>query len=241
MKKIILILIFTVTYPIYSQNFSGIVTYKFEHNLVIKTDTLKNEKVKSLIYKLLDNRKDNKTHFNLAFNKDMSSFKYYEKMGIENNSLNLLEIVAKSIGTVYTIHKKNHTLTNLPYSNILIDDSFSIFKWKLTQETKKIGDYMCYKATGVNKRIQKNDEYKSIEVIAWYTPEIPIRFGPSRYGGLPGLILELEENNAFKFSATKIKFKKRVKIFLPKLKKIKRDEFNKIYLKDYLKNLRLRG
>jgi GLPGLI family protein len=29
------------------------------------------------------------------------------------------------------------------------------------------------------------------EIEAWYTPEVPVRHGPSEYWGLPGLILEL--------------------------------------------------
>ena len=32
---------------------------------------------------------------------------------------------------------------------------------------------------------------KTIEVTAWYTPEIPINQGPADYWGLPGLILEV--------------------------------------------------
>ena len=32
---------------------------------------------------------------------------------------------------------------------------------------------------------------KTIEVVAWYTPQIPINQGPDDYWGLPGLILEI--------------------------------------------------
>ncbi len=32
---------------------------------------------------------------------------------------------------------------------------------------------------------------KTIEVVAWYTPQIPINQGPGEYWGLPGLILEI--------------------------------------------------
>jgi len=33
---------------------------------------------------------------------------------------------------------------------------------------------------------------KEIEIIAWYTPQIPVPQGPGEYFGLPGLILEIQ-------------------------------------------------
>jgi len=32
---------------------------------------------------------------------------------------------------------------------------------------------------------------KTIDIVAWYTPQIPVSHGPGEFGGLPGLILEL--------------------------------------------------
>ena len=32
---------------------------------------------------------------------------------------------------------------------------------------------------------------KEVEVVAWYTPQIPVNQGPGEYWGLPGLILEV--------------------------------------------------
>ena len=41
---------------------------------------------------------------------------------------------------------------------------------------------------------------RKVNVVAWFTPEIPIATGPSWYGGLPGLILEIvEKNNCFMY------------------------------------------
>ena len=36
-----------------------------------------------------------------------------------------------------------------------------------------------------------NSQTDITEIEAWYTPEVPVRHGPSEYWGLPGLILEL--------------------------------------------------
>jgi GLPGLI family protein len=37
------------------------------------------------------------------------------------------------------------------------------------------------------------EEPKDKIITAWYTPEIPVSFGPNNYWGLPGLILEINE------------------------------------------------
>ena len=38
------------------------------------------------------------------------------------------------------------------------------------------------------------EEPKDKTIVAWYTPEIPVSFGPNNYWGLPGLILEINED-----------------------------------------------
>ena len=55
------------------------------------------------------------------------------------------------------------------------------FKWNLSNETKKIGSFLCYKATTT---------FRGRHYIAWYSPDIPLSFGPWKLQGLPGLILE---------------------------------------------------
>lgn len=92
----------------------------------------------------------------------------------------------------------------------LITDSIPSFEWKMTGESKKIGQYTCFKAEGtkikygldVNFRRSRpgeenqetQEEKKNIvDVVVWYTPQIPVSQGPSDYWGLPGLILEVNE------------------------------------------------
>ncbi|MGS2737722.1 GLPGLI family protein [Sinomicrobium sp. M5D2P17] len=68
---------------------------------------------------------------------------------------------------------------------------FEQYQWEITKETKKIGDYLCYKAEAL---VEGEDLIKATKkmnkMIAWFTPEIPVSFGPKGIDGLPGLVLE---------------------------------------------------
>lgn len=68
----------------------------------------------------------------------------------------------------------------------LIEDNTFEFNWVLLNEKKKIGNWLAYKAL-VN--------FRGREWIIWYTPDIPISFGPWKFEGLPGLIIEAQEAN----------------------------------------------
>ena len=64
-------------------------------------------------------------------------------------------------------------------------DSVPSLEWKFSdEETDSIMGYDCRKATV---------EFAGRNYTAWFTPEIPLPFGPYKFGGLPGLILKLED------------------------------------------------
>lgn len=64
-------------------------------------------------------------------------------------------------------------------------DSVPSLEWSFNdEETNSIIGYDCRKATV---------EFAGRSYIAWFTPEIPLPFGPYKFGGLPGLILKLED------------------------------------------------
>ncbi len=63
--------------------------------------------------------------------------------------------------------------------------------WKLEKERKTISGYSCFKASA--KKASKNAEFQ--DVIAWYTPELPLSYGPLHYNGLPGLVVQLETHS----------------------------------------------
>lgn len=75
---------------------------------------------------------------------------------------------------------------------IVLKDSIS-YEWNLLSDAKTILGYNCYAATA---------EIRGREYIAWYTPEIPISYGPWKLKGLPGLILEAYTiDESYRFTA----------------------------------------
>ena len=77
-------------------------------------------------------------------------------------------------------------------------------KWKISKEPRFILGYECYKATSVDKIKNPKGEFE-FTVTVWFCPDLPSFFGPASYFGLPGLILELD-NEKIKLTATKIIF-----------------------------------
>ncbi len=60
-----------------------------------------------------------------------------------------------------------------------------VIKWKLIPEKKDFLGYTCQKAEAV---------FRGRMYTAWFTPEIPLKEGPGKFGGLPGLILQLSDS-----------------------------------------------
>lgn len=124
----------------------------------------------------------------------------------------------------------------------VITDSIRKLNWKLTGETKSILNHNCQKAIaqriGVrmtmnmdNGKMERKEVADTSNIIAWFTPDIPVAAGPSEFQGqLPGLILEMDVNNGRqKFLATEISPKADIaSIKEPqKGKRLTREEFRK--------------
>ena len=124
----------------------------------------------------------------------------------------------------------------------IVADSIRKMNWKLAGETKTILGYNCMKATSQqtqqnmrmnmdNGKTTREAVTDTLNIVAWFTNEIPGSFGPDSYQGqLPGTILEIDVNNGrTNFKAITVSEKTDVaKIKEPtKGKKMTPDEFNK--------------
>ena len=103
--------------------------------------------------------------------------------------------------------------------------------WKITQETKEIMGYKCYKAIGEKVVVNSAGTFKN-DIIAWFCPQLPYQFGPMGYGKLPGLIFELQTKYAL-FGLKTILLKAELPVCEPNMNRIfiSPAEFEKTVLK----------
>lgn len=204
--KIIVFFIFFITEINYSQHpISGVVEYTIESVTPIDSIRLSTQNDS----KIAQNDKEKfieliskPAYFVLEFNSYESSYKNNEIV-MQSDEDKKIKVSALQIfgggnncNFYSNIENKITEVQFQPFGEQLIV-SCNFPEWEITDETKYIDKYKCYKAYIFFKgKLNKKDEI-------WFTPEIPFQFGPNKYVGLPGLVLEVNMGK-IRFIATKI-------------------------------------
>lgn len=237
--SIIIIILFAN--PGFSQKITGQAFYTSMYKAEkteLTTKQKENPRIKELAEQLNQAFTDD---FVLEFTQDESVFKKQPKLKKPNPTTEGKITISRSMmgdeEILYKNLRTNNFLNNKEvYGKLfLIQDTIKTYEWQLSKETKTIGEYICFKATYVPMSEETDDnliEDGKIkkEIIAWYTPQIPVKNGPMEYGGLPGLILEVQDGNQ-KLLCSKIVLNpvEKLRIKKPnKGKKVTKQEFNSI-------------
>ena len=253
MKKIIIAVTLLLSATSFAQDFQGMAVYESKTSTAdFKARMDSNKEMTPEMRKMFEERMKSmfEKTFILNFDKNTSIYKEQEKLeapGTQNGGMRVMSSFMGGGGTHYkNIKEKSFTIDKeMMGKEFLIQDSLPKLDWKLGQETKEIGGYMCFKATAMQKasqsdfrnfKLKKEEDKKKdvastekpkttgmmadgeipkeIEVVAWYTPEIPVSNGPENYFGLPGLILEVSAGKTILLCskvAINIKDKKEIK------------------------------
>ncbi len=153
----------------------------------------------------------NLLEFEFIYENKRSLFKIIDKM--ESHSKQDYKITSIIYGG-NLIHFRDNSipekLFNVNYKgqslNVIIDLKDS--EWQISNESKYIGKFKCYKAITVIKKEDKGrNTVKILNPIVWFTPDLPTSFGPFGLDGLPGLIIEGTIDGKAYFYADKVSLK----------------------------------
>ncbi len=254
-----LFLLFAVALNVNAQNISGVATYQTKTSIDLKMESKEitpemQQQIQSMLKKQFE-----KT-YTLTFNATESVYQEEQSLDAAGASGGFSMIMGSFTGGKRYKNIQNNQYkeeTEFFGKPFLIEDELQDIEWELVNESKQIGQYVVFKAIATQKidslefteYERKNEEEKNEsdtivspidelklpkekKIIAWYTPQIPIKTGPDEYWGLPGLILELQSGKTTMLcSKIILNSKEPVEIDVPKKgKSVSRDEYKKIMM-----------
>lgn len=262
----------------HAQDFQGRATYesKTQVNMDFNGRQIPEDRKKEIMERI---KKANERTFVLTFDQTESIYEEVEKLeqpGGGGGRGMRFGAMGSAGGDLYkSIKDQRYLIKNELFGKIfLIEDQLEQLEWKMESDTKQIGKYTAFKATATktvkrpnmravfgrrnregreNNENQDNDQEafveKEVQIVAWYTPEIPINQGPSSYWGLPGLILAVsDDTTTIICSEITLNPKEKVTIKAPnKGKKVTQEEYDEISrekmkeMRDNFRNNRNRG
>jgi GLPGLI family protein len=212
-KKFIMALF--ITGSVFAQDFSGRATYKTHRKSSFELDSTTiaanpgiQEQMEAQMRKMFQ-----KT-FTLDFTKSESMYKEEQELDAPKGpSANggVMVMMMDGNGSSDILYKnisenRMANKTELMGKVFLIKDNLEAYDWKLTGEAKNIGNYTCYKAVYekeeediqidmIDGEVKEEKVTKKRTLVVWYTTDVPVSNGPNNYGGLPGLILEVNDGD----------------------------------------------
>ena len=204
-----------ITGSMFAQDFSGRATYRTHQKSSFELDSTTMAAIPGIQEQMeAQMRKMFQKTFTLDFTKSESMYKEEQELDAPkgpsaNGGVMVMvmggngssDILYKNISENRMAHK-----TELMGKVFLIKDNLEAYDWELTGETKNIGNYTCYKAVYekeeediqidmIDGEVKEEKVTKKRTLVVWYTTDVPISNGPNNYGGLPGLILEVNDGD----------------------------------------------
>lgn len=166
MKTIVVTLLtfFAAVVSVFAQDFQGMAVYESKTSTAdFQSRISGNRDITPEMQKMFEERmkKMFEKTFILHFDRNASIYKEEEKLdspGQANSGFRMASSMMGGGGTQYKNIKEKTYIVDKEFfgKEFLVKDSLSVLDWKMSGETKKIGDYTCYKATAVKKNDQSD-------------------------------------------------------------------------------------
>ncbi|RXG14234.1 GLPGLI family protein [Leeuwenhoekiella aestuarii] len=201
MRKLCLILLICTISSFAQSINSGIVVYEVKPSSKIVKGLSKKNRIYAEIKDAVNHL--DQLQYNLYFNSEIAYYNIEEQLANERNPA--VQNAAKLARNTpfYTLQPSGETFNKIEFmgDDYLIAHKCSDYNWEIQEETKIIQGYTCLRATS---EIEGHNE-ETIEVVAYFCPQIPFNYGPKGYCGLPGMILCLEDDLVV-YEMTEIQF-----------------------------------
>lgn len=92
---------------------------------------------------------------------------------------------SKDVFLFYSNNKNLNHYSVITADYYMVTESIGEIKWNISNETTSILNYKCFKATAY---------FKGRQWTVWFTQDIPIKSGPWKLNGLPGLVLRASDS-----------------------------------------------
>lgn len=233
MKKIILLVGFLIPFIAAAQDQEGVIRYLMVQNGAKKLaalDYISQQQKERMAY-VWGSRSEWKAFTTLYFSPNITKYEDSEEKAEDDDSDYSWKKDAFLIHRNFATNTM-HDVISLNSKAYIIDDTISYPEWKILNDMKEIAGHVCMNATFT-------DSLRMEKTIAWFALDIPSNGGPEHFGGLPGLILEIDINNGgVVITADKIELKKlSTELALPtkkiKGKKVNTEGFRTILSKHY--------
>lgn len=112
------------------------------------------------------------------------------KRSFEKNRAELSKVPHKRMKTyVYKNYpvSKMTVVDGISLQDFIYEDELNAQNWQFTDSTKTLLNYTCQKA---------ECDFRGRHWTAWFAPDVPISDGPWKFGGLPGLIMEVYDRGS---------------------------------------------
>ena len=165
---------------------------KCQYNFLYLNDTLSNKMEDDLIILQIGNDiSKSMSHYSNQVDSLMALPNFHEIMrqhlnyAFSKQKIDRNDYPHKRMKTYVYKNKKKKKMTvtdGLSLQDYIYEDELNAQNWQFTDSTKTILNYACQMATC---------DFRGRTWTAWFAPDIPISDGPWKFGGLPGLIMEV--------------------------------------------------
>ncbi len=202
-KHLFLYIFLLAATGVYSQQMEGTVRYLIVHDWTKKmlaVDYISKQRLERIAY-MWGNDSEWKQYANLYFSPTRTK---YEDSDEQADADDQGYAWRKDAYTIQRDFETNtlHDVIQMLGKVYLVDDTLAAPDWKIMNDMKEVAGHVCMNAF-------RDDTLKKQKINVWFALDIPVPSGPERFGGLPGLILEVDVNDGgMLITADKIELKK---------------------------------